>query len=200
VVWISWAALDLSVPGALHERLMSFQPSYTPAVGFAELGFATALTVGWLWVVLRFPRVEARPAMMWVAGMTMVWGLVSVLFIRYLDTGHSYRGMIVDLRAQLPADYQCMTSHNLGEPQRAMLHYFAGIFTHRDDQARSNTRSCDILLVQGSTRQIYEPDRKWERIWQGSRPGDRKELYRLYRRLNPVTVWPAPAAKISPTG
>jgi len=130
--------------------------------------------------------------------MTLVWGLASVFFLRYLDTGHSYRQMIVELKARLPVDYQCISSHNLGEPQRAMLHYFAGILTYRDDQTRSHTRSCDVLLVQGSTRQIYEPDRRWDRIWEGSRPGDKKELYRLYRRLDPVAASPAPVLKASP--
>jgi 4-amino-4-deoxy-L-arabinose transferase-like glycosyltransferase len=200
VVWILWAALDLSVPNTLHERLISFQPSYTPAVSLATLGFALALTAGWLWVVLRFPRIEARPAVMWLAGMTMVWGLASVFFIRYLDTGHSYRQMMFELRAHLPVDCQCMTSRNLGEPQRAMLHYFAGILTYREEQARSYTHRCDILLVQGFSSQMYQPDGQWERIWEGSRPGDRKELYRLYRRLDPDAASRAPAPKTSPAG
>lgn len=194
-VWITWAALDLSVPNALHEPLIRFQPSYTPTLGLAEVACAAALTLGWLWVALRFPRIKARPAVIWVAGLTMVWGLASVFFIRYLDTGHSYRQMIAELRAQLPLEYRCMTSHNLGEPQRAMLDYFAGIWTYRDDQARSNAHPCDILLVQGSTSQIYQPDDQWERIWEGSRPGDRKELYRLYRRLDPVSASRPPLPK-----
>jgi 4-amino-4-deoxy-L-arabinose transferase-like glycosyltransferase len=200
VVCILWAALDLSAPNALHERLIRFQPSYTPAFNLAQLGCAAALTGGWLWAVLRFPSDKARPVVMWATGMTVVWGLASVFFIRYLDTGHSYRQMIVELRTRLPVDYQCMTSHNLGEPQRAMLHYFAGILTYRDDQTRPNTHPCEIMLVQGSTSQMYQPDGRWERIWEGSRPGDRKELYRLYRRLDPVAASPAPAPKTSPAG
>jgi 4-amino-4-deoxy-L-arabinose transferase-like glycosyltransferase len=192
-VWISWAALDLSALNTLHERLIRFRPSYIPAFDLARFVCAMALTATWLWVVFRFPRYRARPAVIWVAGMTMVWGLTAVLLIRYLDTGKSYRRMVVELRAQLPVDYQCMTSHNLGEPQRAMLHYFAGIFTYRDDQARSKARSCDVLLVQGSASQMYQPDGQWERIWEGSRPGDSKELYRLYRRLARAPL-PVPAA------
>jgi 4-amino-4-deoxy-L-arabinose transferase-like glycosyltransferase len=197
-VWILWAALDLSVPNALHERLMRFQPSYTPAFDVTHLACAAALTALWLWAVLRFPGNKGRPVAMWATGMTLVWGLASVFFLRYLDTGHSYRQMIVELRARLPVDYQCISSHNLGEPQRAMLHYFAGILTYRDDQTRSNTRSCDVLLVQGSTKQIYQPDRRWERIWEGSRPGDTKELYRLYQRSDPVAASPARAPRASP--
>ena len=200
VVWISWAALDLSIPNALHARLIGFQPSYTPVFNLAGLGCAVALTTGWLWVALRFPRNKARPAVMWIAGMTMVWGLASVFFIRYFDTGNSYREMIAELKARLPVDYQCMASHNLGEPQRAMLHYFGGILTYRDDQARPNTRSCDLMVVQGFASQMYQPDNRWERIWEGSRPGDRKELYRLYRRSDPVAASPARAPKTSPAG
>jgi len=196
-VWITWAALDLSVSTALHERLIRFQPSYTPTLGFAELTGAAALTLGWLWVVLRFPGTRARPIVMWVAGLTMVWGITSVFFIRYLDAGRSYRQMISELRAQLPLDYRCMASHNLGEPQRAMLDYFAGIWTYRDDQAPSSAYACDILLVQGSTTQIYQPDGQWERIWEGSRPGDRKELYRLYRLHHSVPIVHPPTREAS---
>jgi 4-amino-4-deoxy-L-arabinose transferase-like glycosyltransferase len=199
-VWLSWAALDLSVPNALHERLIRFQPSYTPAFDVATFGLAVALTASWLWVVFRFPKTQPRPAVMWVAGMTMVWGLVAVLFMRYLDTGKSYRPMIAELKAQLPVGYQCMASHNLGEPQRAMLHYFAGILTYRDDQASSHTHPCDILLVQGFTSQMYQPNGQWEKIWEGSRSGDRKELYRLYRLSDPVAAPRAPAARASPAG
>jgi hypothetical protein len=74
-----------------------------------------------------------------------------------------------------------VSSYNLGEPQRAMLEYFAGIVTRRENQP-ARQRDCDVLLVQGSRSGIYVPDENWEAIWFGARPGDDKELYRLYRR------------------
>jgi len=127
---------------------------------------------------------------MWATGLTMTWGLVAILFIQYLDTGKSYRPMIAEVKSSLPADYQCIASHGLGEPQRAMLHYFAGVVTYREERASLQTHACDVLLVQGLNGSIYQPDRQWVKIWEGSRRGDRKELFRLYRLSEPGEILP----------
>jgi 4-amino-4-deoxy-L-arabinose transferase-like glycosyltransferase len=193
-VWLYWSALELGVPSALHERLIRLQPAYIPGFDLTKLGLALGLMAGWVWVVFRFPEGPARPVVRWVTGMTMAWGLVAVLLIRYVDTGKSYRPMVAELRSQLPAGYQCVASHGLGEPQRAMLHYFAGISTYRDERAAWHTRPCNVLLVQGFGSQIYRPNGDWVKIWEGSRPGDKKELYRLYRLPDPVETSRAQAA------
>jgi hypothetical protein len=192
--------LDLAVLSSLHERLIRFQPAYTPSFDLAKVAIASALTAGWLWLVLRFPETPARPAVVWAAGMTALWGLVAVLFVRYVDTGNSYRPLVAQLQSQLPASYQCVASRNLGEPQRAMLHYFAGILTYREEQASTDMRPCEVLLVQGLTRGIYQPHTHWVKIWEGSRPGDKSELYRLYRRSDPIETSRASSAKAGPPG
>ena len=44
-------------------------------------------------------------------------------------------------------------------------------------------RRCDWLLVTGNSKQeLAAPDGKWTRVWEGNRPADRKEKFRLYRR------------------
>jgi hypothetical protein len=91
--------------------------------------------------------------------------------------------MVVAVRDALPGQHGCISSYNLGEPQRAMFQYFAGIVTHREpDPAAADATTCNLLLVQGSRSSIYVPNDSWEPIWFGARPGDDKELYRLYRR------------------
>jgi hypothetical protein len=62
-----------------------------------------------------------------------------------------------------------------------MFEYFAGIVTYRDEVS-SRQRDCDILLVQGMRTGIYQPGSPWEQLWEGTRPGDKRELFRLYRR------------------
>ena len=60
-----------------------------------------------------------------------------------------------------------------------MLHYFGNIITRRDPGDR-----CDLRLVQGV--KLSGPlldEARWEKIWEGSRMGDKNEHYRLYRRL-----------------
>jgi hypothetical protein len=61
-----------------------------------------------------------------------------------------------------------------------MLHYFAGIVTYREEGPRP--RDCELMLVQGAPQYEVIPRGAWTRIWEGSRPRDKDEYFRLYRR------------------
>ena len=122
-----------------------------------------------------------RPVVVWGAGVTTIWALLTILFIGWADTAKSYRPVFVDMGRALPKAYRCMSSRDLGEPQRAMLHYFAGIVTHRDE-VPARRRDCDLLLVQGKPLDENVIPEPWKKIWEGQRPGDKDERYRLYQR------------------
>ena len=107
---------------------------------------------------------------------------IDVVDIGWLDAGKSYRAMITDMQKSLPARYDCIASQALGEPQRAMLHYYANVVSHRDEIA-SRSRDCDLLLVQGVVRDETPPAGRWKKLWESSRPGDKVERYRLYQRI-----------------
>jgi hypothetical protein len=62
-----------------------------------------------------------------------------------------------------------------------MLHYFNGIITQREE-APEHRRDCDLLLIQGHPRTEMPPGGAWRKIWEGGRPADRDERYRLYQR------------------
>ena len=183
VAWVYWSGLELGVPPRLHAHLHRMQPGYTP--GFKVLPFVLgALYTGaWFAVLARLKRDAQRPAIVWAVGVTVTWGLLATLFIGWVDTGKTYRGVIASMEAALPPTYRCMSSRDLGEPQRAMLHYFGGIVTYRDESAERR-RDCDLMLIQGSPRDEVPPPGNWIRIWEGSRPGDKAERYRLYRHLS----------------
>ncbi len=181
VGWFYWLAMDLSLPTRLHRHLMDMQPGYVPAPSAGQIVLALALCAAWVWLCLRGPRGPARPILLWTSGVTLVWGLLLILFVHYADTGKSYRTMVYDIRAQLPAGYRCLASQNLGEPQRALLDYLAGIITERQEIPQRR-RDCDLQLVQGFRYQIADPGPGWKLLWEGARLGDNKELYRLYRR------------------
>ncbi len=182
VGWVYWSGLELGVPPRLHAHLHRMQPGYTP--GFRVIPFALGLmyTAAWFAVLVKLPRNPQRPAFVWAAGVTATWGLAATLFIGWVDTGKSYRGMIAAMTPALPATYRCVSSRDLGEAQRAMLHYFAGIVTYREEAAERR-RDCDLMLVQGIPQEEKPPPGNWIRIWEGNRPGDRAERYRLYRRV-----------------
>ncbi|MBX3664666.1 MAG: glycosyl transferase, partial [Burkholderiales bacterium] len=92
----------------------------------------------------------------------------------------SYRSVIADMQRAMPAQYRCMASRDLGEAQRAMLHYFAGIRSGRLETGPQP--ACDLLLAQGLPLDEAVPPPEWEKIWEGHRPGDKDERLRLYRR------------------
>jgi hypothetical protein len=86
--------------------------------------------------------------------------------------------MVVNLKHAMPHQYNCIRRENLGDGQRAMLHYFGNITTLKDAR-----KDCDLRLIQGKKISQPLPDTAhWEKIWEGSRMDDKNERYRLYRR------------------
>jgi 4-amino-4-deoxy-L-arabinose transferase-like glycosyltransferase len=195
VAWLYWSALELGVPPGLHTHLHQLQPGYTPGFRLVPFLIGALFTAGWFVVLFRLERDPQRPAWIWATGVTLTWGLLGVLFIGWVDVGKSYRGMMIELQAALPNSYRCMSSRDLGETQRAMLHYFAGIVTYREE-APERRRDCDLMLVQGTLQGGANPGPEWIRIWEGSRPGDRTERYWLYRHVPAV----APERERRPRG
>ena len=112
--------------------------------------------------------------------MTLVWGMYMTIWLPYLDSRRSYRSVAESLANHLPAG-TCVASHNLGEPQRALLEYFLDVITVRDDSQASNR--CDALLVQAARDESdTPPDSAWEMVWEGRRRGDDTERFLLFRR------------------
>jgi 4-amino-4-deoxy-L-arabinose transferase-like glycosyltransferase len=181
VGWVYWSGLELGIPPRLHAHLHRLQPGYSPGFRWLPFVLALAYSAAWVAVLVRTKRNAQRPAFVWAAGVTVVWAMLATLFIGWIDTGKSYRGMVRGLEAALPASYGCMSSRRVGEPQRAMLHYFAGIVTFREESP-ARRRECDLMLVQGAPQAERAPPGSWTKIWEGGRPGDKVERYRLYRR------------------
>lgn len=184
VFWFYWSGLELGFPARLYEHLHRIGPGYTP--GFKWLPFALGVlyTVFWFAVLASFRRSPMRPVVVWGAGITTIWALIAILFVGWVDASRSYRSMIASLQLVLPRQYDCLSSRNLDEPQRALLDYFAGIITYRDE-VPARRRACEFLLVQGKALEEVAPAGPWTKVWEGARPGDRDERFRLYQRVEP---------------
>jgi len=180
VGWFYWGALELGVPARLHAHLHRLQPGYTPGFKVFAFTVAAGYTLAWFMLLARLKRIPERPVIAWAAGVTVIWGLLNLLFLPWVDTGKSYRSVFASMQQRLPAHYRCVSSRNLGESQRAMLHYFSNIITYREEIATRRS-DCDVLLTQGIVREEAVPP-GWRKIWEGARPGDKVERYRLYRR------------------
>ena len=114
------------------------------------------------------PRMPAR----WLAGVALVWGLAMTLWLPWLDHAKGYRGVIAELKAH--AAPGCIAGRNLTEPQRAMFHYHAGV--------RADQRDCPNLVVHTTQAKEPDPGPEWKLAWRGTRPGDSKEFFWLFKR------------------
>jgi 4-amino-4-deoxy-L-arabinose transferase-like glycosyltransferase len=181
VAWVYWSGLELGMPARLHAHLLRLQPDYEPGFRLLPFALGAAYTLLWIAALVTVRRSGVRPVVVWAAGCTTLWALAATLFIGWVDTSKSYRATAASLRQALPKKYDCISSMGLGHSQRAMLHYHAGIITWREE-VESRRRRCTLMLVQGHPRLETPPPGAWKKIWEGSRPRDRDEIFRLYQR------------------
>jgi 4-amino-4-deoxy-L-arabinose transferase-like glycosyltransferase len=179
-LWAGWLALLTGVPSPLHAMLLAYQPGFVPKVHWVHLGVALAATALAARMLARRAPYAGLAVTQWAAAAALCWCLIATLWTPYLNAGKSYRTMVRSLALELP-DTGCIASLHLGEPQRAMIDYFAGIKTVRLEVEPGN--SCSALLVQGwRDIEVPPPAPAWTLVWEGARPGDGRELYYLYRR------------------
>jgi hypothetical protein len=181
VAWVYFSAIEWGVPRRLSDHMYELQPAVTDSPHPIAVLLAGAITLGWLVLVFNIKRSAERPVILWAASLTTVWALIASLIVNWIDTGKSYRDVFAELVAAVPPGHGCISSQGLGEPQRAMLDYFANILTERLE--REGGPQCDLLITQDSWTQPQVLGAPWELLWEGRRPGDKQERYRLYRRL-----------------
>lgn len=188
VLWLGWLALVTDFPAALNAELLGYQPGFHTHVHPLRLALALAATAFALRIVTRPERESGSALTQWAVAVTLCWALISTLWTPFLNAGKSYRSMIDSLARELPRS-GCVASRHLGEPQRALLEYYAKVRTERLEVHPD--ASCPALLVQGWQRDPPPaPGAGWTLAWEGARPGDRNELYRLYRRDLPADSVP----------
>jgi len=180
LVWIGWGAAITGKPDFAAAWLQREVPGFRYRFDFVAFALASLLTLVWLVVVARSLRSTRRAVVNWTAGITMVWMLVMTLGVPLVDQARSYRDLSSRMAAALPGDVRCIARRNVGEAQRALLDYFAAIRTVREDLPTA--ARCDALLVQAHPAVVLAPGADWEETWRGSRPGDRHEMFVLYRR------------------
>jgi len=178
-LWWGWAGLLLDNHAKITQWLKEYQPNFEPSVDSWSFWIAVAATLLWMAVVWRVGRSMRRSIINWAAGVTLIWILAMTIWLPWLDSGKSYRGMVVSLKHVLPAQRNCVASLHVGDTQRVMLEYFGNIKTRRDAQT-----TCDLLLVQGNRTAIAEQDEKiWKKTWEGSRSSDKNERFQLFQRV-----------------
>ena len=181
-VWLAWFTLMVGFPERFYHHLLKLQPGFMPQFSWLAFVFALLLTLLWLLPLRDSFRSGRRAVFHWAAGITLVWGLGTSLMLPWIDHSKRYSDLIRELKQHLPTHYTCIGSAGLGEPQRGMLYYYAGISTTRIERAEYNAYGCDVFLLQTDPRhRDARPGAEWIKLWQGSRPGDKSEAFVLFR-------------------
>ena len=181
IVWLGWSAMALGWPTKLASRVVILRPGFVGHFDLLAFSIGVVATGWWIWLIITAPRSPYRSLTHWTMGFTTLWLLATTLILPWFDYGKSYRPVAQEIAKILPSGHGCIAERGLSDTQRASLAYFVGI---EPLPADSNAgKECNWVLVTGDTRpELAAPEGKWTRIWEGNRPGERKEKFRLYRR------------------
>jgi 4-amino-4-deoxy-L-arabinose transferase-like glycosyltransferase len=147
------------------------------------IGVSAFLTLLWIALVRPARQSNRRTVLNWAAGMTLLWGLYTTIWLPYLDSRRSYRHVAESIAIFLP-NTGCVASRNLGESQRALFAYFAHLVTVREES--TPRPDCRALLVQyGRIGAAPPAPEGWSIVWEGHRRGDDTERFVLYRKVAP---------------
>lgn len=181
VTWVAWSAMALGWPERLAQRAVALRPGFSGQFDLSDFLTGVLATLWWLWLILTAPRSPYRSLAHWTMGCTTLWLLATSLILPWFDYGKSYRPVAQAIARQLPASGTCLAERDLTATQRASFAYFTGL--QPADLKSAGGRRCDWLVVVGRTaRELAAPGEEWIKVWEGFRPGDRKEKFYLYRR------------------
>jgi hypothetical protein len=179
VLWLSWIAQLTGHPERVVAALDRQLPNYNAHFHAGPFLFSALVTLLWLTAIAKSRQNARRAVANWAVGMTTFWLLLMTLWLPFIDASRSYRVPFTQLAGALPPTHGCIASEGLGEPQRALLEYFTGVHTERRELGRGS--ECAYLLVQARPDAGTPLALPGVLVWEGSRPGDRDEWYRLIR-------------------
>jgi 4-amino-4-deoxy-L-arabinose transferase-like glycosyltransferase len=177
VAWVYFSAVQFGVPGELADHLHRLQPTYKPETRTLSMIAAVLFTCAWPILLFNIKRSPERPIILWAAGLTTGWALAAFLLFHWIDARRTYRTVAVEMSAALPAEYRCIISQDVGDAQLAMFDYFGGIAT-----TRIVRRECNVLITHDAWGDETSIGAPWKLVWEGGRPRDSDERYRLYTR------------------
>jgi 4-amino-4-deoxy-L-arabinose transferase-like glycosyltransferase len=189
IVWLFWVAKLTGWPAQLAKNALKQVPGFTPEFGVIAVLVAASATVGWIllvhWRISRQPSVLWRAVVLSSGGLILLWVLLMTLFLPDLNYSKSYASVAEQIAAKLPPGRACIDT-NVGPAQRASFAYFGKL-----PFAGAQGDKCDLLLLQDSVkvkddRETLQPPKgkQWALLWEGRRPSDRDERFRLYQRVN----------------
>ena len=198
LTWLWWTATLTGWPAQLAKNAARLSPEFHPEFGIVAFLVAAVATIGWF-ALVRW-RVSRQPAVLWRAvvlssgGLILFWVLLMTLLLPQFNYSKSYRGVAQQIATHLPDGGGCIAT-NVAPAQRASLAYYGKL-----QFAAVGEVSCDLLLLQDSVRLKDDHEiehafrgKQWALLWEGRRPSDKNERFRLYRRVKASPAAGAPA-------
>jgi len=180
LIWLGYAALAAGWPERIAANFARLEPGFVAIIHWPAVAIAAAATLAWVLAIARSERTPLRGIVHWCYGTTLTWLLLMTLWLPWIDYGRSYRPVAIGLKAAIGgvagSARPCVATRTLGLAERASFAYFGGL---EFAGARNN---CAWLLIQGSRSDVPRTEHGLRLIWEGNRPGDRNERFRLYRR------------------
>lgn len=181
IVWIGWTAMALGWPEKMAKRMVVLRPGFVGHFDPLALIVGLIASAWWIWLIFTAPRSPYRSLTHWTLGFTTLWLLATTLILPWFDYSKTYRLVAQEVARALPENHGCLAERGLNNTQLASLSYFVGIEPVAESSKAG--QACRWLLVVGDSRkQLAAPDSNWTKVWEGNRPGDRQEKFRLFRR------------------
>ena len=181
IVWLGWSAMALGWPTKLASRVVILRPGFVGHFDLIAFAIGIFATCWWVWLIITAPRSPYRSLTHWTMGFTTLWLLATTLILPWFDYGKSYRPVAQEIARILPSAPGCVAERGLTDTHRASLSYFVGIEPLLAESTAG--KQCNWILVTGDSRpELAAPSGRWTLVWEGNRPGDRKEKFRLFKR------------------
>jgi 4-amino-4-deoxy-L-arabinose transferase-like glycosyltransferase len=188
--WAYFLAWQTGVPRPMAGSVQRLIPGFNDAPGLLVLVLALAATA--LWGVLILWRLSKRPPMLWTGpllaacGLTMLWLLLTTLFLAAVNYNRTYRPLAEQLGTEVRRQqaqglaHACVQPLRLSAGQRAVFAYFGKVdFGHP-----ARPQDCQLLLQRDSRRSALDDDLPagdWRPVWSGTWPARPDEVIRLHR-------------------
>ena len=182
-LWVRWLAMvsghgDLATFGlGKWLPLEQSMPLSVMAV-MAAIGIAAA----WVWALRLWAARAAGALLVGFAGLTFMWGTFNTLLLPWMNDARSYRATFAAMQAEVPSPTRCLLTFGLGDSERAMVAFLTDLnpiiasSLHGPDVCRA------LLVLDKAAARVPAPSQPWVEVWQGGRPGDSNERFRLFIR------------------
>jgi 4-amino-4-deoxy-L-arabinose transferase-like glycosyltransferase len=184
-IWFMWIAKTTGWPPKIANNVFRQIPGFQHTFTLSAVAIAVAVTLAWIlivrWRLSRAPKQIWRPVVISAAGTTLMWVIAMTLWLPSINYGKTYRDVAQAAALALPSTYRCVQPIRMGDAQLASFAYFGQI------RFGGPAEACDVLLRHdavdyGAPSNISHFE--WRLIWEGRRPADRDERFRLYRLVD----------------